>query len=323
MSVGYKSTFDDFMEYVHEHPSGFTVRQAALSLGVSRQTIYNHINRSRTILGVALDCEDGRYWLPGRYQDDLLRQFSLTSAEAAALVTAVEGVERLTPLAQQALRKIRKRSETTIRQDLDGPRVTYFHSYDQIAGDLFERLNAAIRTQRAVLLTYSPAYPRQPDLGFTQYRFDPLHIIYWNSHFYLVGFNHKADLDGDAGLVHLRLDRIEKCTLSRERFARPNDFDPQEYVEATFGPFRGNGPLVDVVLEFPADKAKAAVGTIRHFSQTHELLADGRAILRMRLPLTRDLVWWAVSWPGVCVREPEALRNMVIEHAQKVLEVNQ
>lgn len=311
------STLDDFIAYIHEHPEGFTVRQAAADLGVSRQTIYNHISRARLLFGVALDCCDGRYWLPQRYQDDLLRQFSLTTSQAQALIVAVRSVEGLTPLASEALGLLSKRMEKTIREDLHGTGVLYFHCYDQIEPVFFERLSMAITSRRTVAIKYCPAYDEHE---FTNYDFDPLKILYWDRHYYLAGIPHLQDRNKE--VIHLRLDRIVELHLTMKSFGCPKDFDARSYVEAAFGPFRGQEDAVDVRLEFPVDKAKAVIGTKRHPSQEHHFLPSGNVLLKLRVPITQSLVWWVVSWPGVRVISPPELRNQVIQHACSLLEAN-
>jgi predicted DNA-binding transcriptional regulator YafY len=64
-------------------------------------------------------------------------------------------------------------------------------------------------------------------------------------------------LRGDVRMF--KVDRIESCRLTAERFEMPEDFDPVSYLGPAWGVLRGaSGPAEDVVLHFKAEERQGA-----------------------------------------------------------------
>lgn len=309
-----------------EGGTALSAQELANYLGISRTSVYRVIQRCEN-RGYNIVREHGRFRLASRDRDAGCFEFSLSAQQAHDLVAAVESVLRLTPYAAEALEVLRK---TLIGSKLVRPSAVYYHSYDEIDPGVYQRVVAAIEQRKVLELTYKPTNVKR---SLSQHTFEPYRIIFWNGHYYLVGrsrtFSHKPG----GGLMHLRLDRILEAKVAlawREGQKVPDtltfpepDFDPQAYVERSFGTFGGDGEPEEVVLHFPAHNAKAAAEVQRHPSR--ELLPqdDGSLIYKLTVPVTEELVWWAASWKGLRVLAPDHLREKVRRHCLELAYLNQ
>jgi predicted DNA-binding transcriptional regulator YafY len=120
-----------------------------------------------------------------------------------------------------------------------------------------------------------------------------------------------------------KVDRIERCVLTGERYEMPAHFDVDAYLGDTCGVLRGEGGQAEgISLVFTPTAAAWVRDERRHPSQTAEPLPDGGIRLRFHATVTHELVRWVLSFGGdVTVEQPEALRKEVVEAAAAVLRV--
>lgn len=126
-------------------------------------------------------------------------------------------------------------------------------------------------------------------------------------------------LRGDVRMF--KVDRIEDCVLSNERYVVPADFDPTAYLGATWGVLRGeSGPPEDVELCFTAEAGRWVCDERWHPTQTTETLANGDLVMRFHCGVTHELVRWVLSFGGsVRVERPARLRARVVTEARQVI----
>ena len=116
--------------------------------------------------------------------------------------------------------------------------------------------------------------------------------------------------------------RIRSARETGETFSRPADFQIDGYLGASFRALRGCGRHC-IVLRFTPDAAGRAGEKVWHKTQTSELQADGRLLLRMELSDLREVKRWILSWGSECeVLDPEELRKLVRSEAEGILKGN-
>jgi len=99
--------------------------------------------------------------------------------------------------------------------------------------------------------------------------------------------------------------------LPRERFKRPCDFDPDEYLRGSFTVFKGKDDY-EVVIEFDAWATDLIRGRKWHPSQEFTELPKGYSRLRLRLNNIEEIERWVLSWGlHAAVVRPNALVNRV------------
>jgi len=309
-----------------EGSPGLSAKQLSEYLGISRASVYRVIQRVEN-RGYNIIQENKKFRLASRDRDMLRYEFSLNAQQAHDLVAAVESIRRPTPYAHEALEVLRI---TLLGSKLQRTSAVYYHSYDQINPKIYQRLVEAIQDQKTLELNYKPTNLKR---NLSQHTFDPYRIIFWNGHYYLAGRSRTYSDKPGGGIMHLRLDRITEARVAVEyqegqkvpdtlTFPKP-DFDPQAYVERSFGTFGGEGQPEEIVLHFQSHNAKAAAEVQRHPSR--ELLSqdDGSLIYKLNVPVSDDLVWWVAGWAGVRVLAPDHLREKLRRHCLELAYLNQ
>lgn len=127
-------------------------------------------------------------------------------------------------------------------------------------------------------------------------------------------------LRGDVRMF--KVDRIESCRVTAERFEMPEDFDPVSYLGPAWGVLRGaSGPAEDVVLHFKAEAGRWVCDERWHPSQSIETLPNGDLIMRFHCGVTHELVRWVLSFGAdVRVESPKHLGDTVMAEAGKILQ---
>jgi predicted DNA-binding transcriptional regulator YafY len=101
-----------------------------------------------------------------------------------------------------------------------------------------------------------------------------------------------------AQYITLAADRIEHVERANDITDPIHVFDEGAYRRARFGVF--DGDLVDVELLIDASAADFFTGRMWHPSQTFDApLPSGDVMMRMRVPLSPELISWLVSWADV------------------------
>ncbi len=305
-----------FIRLLLEHPQGLKATELAQRLGVSRTHIYRLRDRAQE-LGYWVATHEDLPGVPRGYLrldlDATPPPITLTWAEAQALREAVERFRPLSPLAEEALKRL---MEPSLRASSPEP-VLYSPLLDEFPPGLYEKVAEAIRKRRTAIVTYQNAKGE-----VKTYPFDPYILIARDPHLYLVGANHRLREAGLDPVHELRLDQIQAFKLTPHRFPRPN-FDVRAYVRGRFKAFAGEGPPLRVRVRFSPEKAGFIRRTRRHPTQRTEDLPDGGVIWEVEVPLSEDLVHFILGYgPHAQVLEPEALRARVVAWAQGALEAN-
>lgn len=169
-------------------------------------------------------------------------------------------------------------------------------------------LSRACLERRKVEVTY-----RAGDNKSKTYSFGPYCIAYYGGELYTIGWS-----DLRESVRTLRVDRIAAIRPLGERFERPGDFDPEDYLGRSFGIY-SEGQQERVRIEFAREAARVVREREWHPTQRIEERPGGKVILKMTVQGLAEVARWVLYHaPYARVLEPEALRVLVAENAARV-----
>jgi predicted DNA-binding transcriptional regulator YafY len=185
-----------------------------------------------------------------------------------------------------------------------GPRFLHQHEPRRLlggSGDGVEHILAALLQTRRIDATYR----RGGSPAASTIEIEPLTLVMYRQALYLIGLVHEEP-------QVFALDRFV-CVTVGEKFRYPPDWDPQTWLGATWGVYRGTEATERVVLEFSAERAHLVrAREWRPGAQASlEELADGRVKLSF-LANGPALVSFVLEWGPHCrVVAPARLRERV------------
>jgi predicted DNA-binding transcriptional regulator YafY len=290
-----------------------TSSQLAAECQVSQRTVYRDV-LSLAEAGVPIYYDKGYRLLNGAF----LPPLNLTTHEYLALRTALQG----TPL--KALKSFRTEfasvmakidavvsgqiAERVRKQQsrlLVSPRITA--GGDSI--DLTMRLlQQAVDSDSIIKINY-----RSISSGASVRRVNPYFLIFRGRAWYLLGYCHLRH-----ELRVFRVDRIEKLTLTAERFERDHKLTPEEYFEWSWEVFTGNPVEVKLLLR---GKAAAVISTGKR--QPEEQIVkrrNGSVEYTATVAGIEEIRRWIIAFGGeVVVISPPELADAVRLTATDVL----
>jgi len=164
--------------------------------------------------------------------------------------------------------------------------------------EILERLREALLFQYRCRILYAPPR-REPE----EYPFDPYTLLFFKDSLYLGGFAHNR-----SALRLFLVDRLQRVTVTRERFEVPADFSVADLTGSAFG-------LVDetpmaVRVRFGPVVAHLIRERTWHPTQALTEEAGGSLLLSFTAGGEREILSWLYSYlPHVEVLEPEPLRT--------------
>jgi predicted DNA-binding transcriptional regulator YafY len=306
-----------------DRPAGVTVEDAAGALGCHVRTIWRDVDvLARAGLPIYDDQAGDGQRTVWRVTDDFRRRLPLKLglAELLALLMsrdllAAAGASALGPDLASALDKIRGLLSPDALRLLDAMRETVGvraagAKLQAPAPELLARIHQAMLAGHALRIRH---YSMERD-EVTPRTVDPYHLTSFNGGLYLIAHCHLR------GAVRLfALERIREAAPTADRFEKPADFDPDEYLKEAWGIVRGT--LVTVRVAF----AKAAAPYIRerlwHSTQKLRDLPDGRLELTLQVADTHEVRRWILGWGAQAeVVQPTAMREALRGEAMAMVE---
>jgi proteasome accessory factor B len=173
-------------------------------------------------------------------------------------------------------------------------------------------LSRACLEHRKVEVTY-----RATDDQSKTYLFSPYCIAYYGGELYTIGWSELRK-----AVRTLRIDRIRVIKPSGQRFERPKDFDPEDYLGRSFGIY-SEGPQEQVRIEFASEAARGVKEREWHPTQRLEDRPGGKVLLKMSVQGASEVARWVLYHaPFAKVLEPAALRKLVRENALKAAKLH-
>jgi predicted DNA-binding transcriptional regulator YafY len=172
---------------------------------------------------------------------------------------------------------------------------------------VLETLRQAIRELYRINLVYRSTNSFESPARIV----DPYALAYRSGWWYLIAYCHlRKDMRS------FRVDRIEELNPTDQVFSVPSDFDVHAYMTNEWKA----QPQIQVRMQFARQGANIALYNRVQWESLQEQ-PDGSVLVTMSVP---DLNWAAATalayGPSVTILEPEALRQMVAEWAQAIVE---
>jgi proteasome accessory factor B len=141
----------------------------------------------------------------------------------------------------------------------------------------------------------------------------PYHLACIDSHWYLFGHDTKR-----CAIRTFALSRLRDPKLTEDRFEKPANFDPDEYLRGSFGVMKGD-KLCLVAVEFDAWATDLVRGRQWHWSQQFNERPDGTSMLKMQLNSLEEVERWVLSWgKHATVVGPKELAKRVAQSAKDI-----
>lgn len=173
-------------------------------------------------------------------------------------------------------------------------------------------LSRACLEHKKVEVTY-----RATDDQSKTYVFSPYCIAYYGGELYTIGWSELRK-----AVRTLRVDRIRSIKPTSQRFDRPKDFDPEDYLGRSFGIY-SEGPQEQVRIEFAPEAARGVKEREWHPTQRLEDKAGGKVLLKMSVQGLSEVARWVLYHaPYAKAIDPPGLRKLVRENAAKAAKLH-
>ncbi|MDA8142128.1 MAG: transcriptional regulator [Desulfobacteraceae bacterium] len=171
-----------------------------------------------------------------------------------------------------------------------------------------EHVQQAIQAQRLIEIDY---YSMRRNT-LTHRRVAPYKLWFYEETFYLIGY---CELRREIRLF--AVERIERLETLEEHFTSPEGFDANEFMQASFGVFRGE--TVEVRIHFSSAVAGYIQEKIWHPTQSLELQPDGGLVFTAQVAGIEEIKYWILKWGAQAeVLAPEALRRSVAAEVKRM-----
>ncbi len=291
---------------------GMRAQEIAERCGVDRRTIYRDLDLL-SVSGVPLWQEEGRF---GIERERYLTTVRLNFNEAVALYMAARLLARHSdehnPHVVTALDKLATALPDPISTHI-ARTAAYVRSrpvndrYIQV----LEAITLAWSLRRKVRLWYrSPRSGQVHPRDFSTYFIEPSGIGYAC---YAIGFD-----DWSGEMRTFKLERLERAQMLDQTYEIPDDFDPNRYLETSWGIMHGE-EQVEVVLQFSPAVASRVKESVWHPSQEIDDLQDGGCLFTVYVSEPKEMQPWIRSWGAeVEVIAPPFLRQVIAEEAARM-----
>lgn len=288
--------------------AGVSTTEIARLTGMTTRTVYRDIKALEDELGVPVfQAGRGRYGIDKKY---FLPPLHLSVPEAIVLFLAARLIRRwsdaydasvmsaFTKLADLLPQPIARHvAATMLAVGENLPNVTFTRNFANVARGWAEG--------RVVELTYDPGAGERKRTRVRPYFLEPDAA---SRSVYLIGFDEPAD-----AMRTYKVERIRESTLTMDRYAIPDDFDPDRWLANSWGIWSSDTtPTATIRLRFDAAVAHRVREAVWHRSQELTELPDGGVELAVTVAGIVEIRSWVLSWgEAVEVLEPAELRDAV------------
>ena len=132
----------------------------------------------------------------------------------------------------------------------------------------------------------------------------PLGLVHHRGSLYLIAWSGRR-----SEVRTYKVDRIDDVHVTKLPAAVPTDFSVTDWLEHSFGIFRGGSKrLQTICVRFSRDAARYVKESRWHKSQKLTSQKDGGLLAEFQLPDTQEIKRWIMSFgPSATVLEPEEL----------------
>lgn len=289
---------------------GISIQELAQRLGVSRHTAMRYVDG---LSGVPVQEDSHRYWInPTDYISSVRVNVGESLMLYLAMRRAIRQMSYVPPVMINALEKmtVPLRHPANLMLAAATHRLQTDHPVDLDRAQVWENLTCAWVEGITVCITYqSHRRPEQRTYEFQPYLFEPALL---SEGVYVVGYSltHHS-------LRTFKVERIQKATLTTQRFERDETIDADTLVQYAWGIWYGED-LTEVRLRFNSQVARRVKETIWHPTQQIEDLPEGGVEWQVKIAGAQELVPWIRGWgPDVEVLAPPELRAQIADDIRR------
>jgi predicted DNA-binding transcriptional regulator YafY len=288
--------------------SGVAVTEIAELTGMTTRTVYRDIRALDEELGVPIfQAGRGRYGIEKKY---FLPPLRLSLPEAVVLFLASRLIARwsdeydqavisaFTKLADLLPQPIARHvAATMLRVGRADPNEPFTRNFATVA--------QAWADGRVVEFDYEPAGADRRHARVRPYFLEPDAA---GRSIYLIGFDETVD-----AMRTYKVERVRSASITAERYAIPDDFDPDRWLAHSWGIWSSDTTgVAQIRLRFDASVAHRVRESIWHRSQQLRELPDGRVEMELAVAGIVEIRPWILSWgDAVEVLAPDELREAV------------
>lgn len=291
----------------------------AVDLSVSEKTVKRDVEFMRDSLGMPIEYDAQRHGYFYSERVDKFPAVAVTEQEIFALLVAEKAIAQYqgTPFQKplrMAFQKLTGQLDTGALYSLEHlQEALSFRPFGPEDTDLqaFETITRGVQEQRALTFRYRNLATRSSQ----ERRVRPYHLTCIDNRWYLLAHDVKRN-----DIRTFALTRLSAPVLTDDRFEKPKDWDPNEYLRGSFAVMKGEADY-EVVIEFDAWATDLLRGRQWHPTQETLELPSGESQMRMRLSNLEEVERWVLSWGAhATVVRPEALRERIKRSAQQLVE---
>jgi len=245
-----------------------------------------------------------------------LTQLRFTLEEAAALYLGRQFLEPLAGTlfhsgARSAFYKIQSTLGEAALRHLEKLASSFYHARQgwtdyTLKARLIDDLAIAIEERKLSVITYQSLRATEP---VTLYDVFPYALVFHRDALYLIAYSKDHDQ-----IRTFKVDRISSIDIHELRFPAPKDFNPQQFLEHSFGIFQSDGQPTTVRVSFRGKVTRILEEKRFHPSQKLTPQNDGSVIAEFQLSTFEEFISWILSFgPAAEVLEPADLRSRIIE----------
>ncbi len=289
---------------------GVPVTEIAQLTGMTTRTVYRDIRALENELSMPVfEAGRGRYGIEKKY---FLPPLRLSVPEAIVLFLATRLIARWSDEYDQAVISAFTKLADLLPQPIARHVTAAMLSVGQhSANEPFTRNFANVARGwaegRMVQMTYEATGGDRKQTRVHPYFLEPDAA---GRSVYLIAFDETAE-----AMRTYKVERIVSSTLTTDRYEIPASFDPDRWLEHSWGIWSSEGtPTETIRLRFDRSVAHRVREAIWHRSQTLDELPDGGVQLTVQVAGIIEIRPWILSWgDGVEVLAPPALRASVAE----------
>lgn len=177
--------------------------------------------------------------------------------------------------------------------------------------DVYHQLLEAVRKRTCVRIRYDSFTPRE----ILRTKLHPYQLLFSRRSWYVIGRSswHRAVRTFNVG-------RILELEMLSDRYRVPRGFKLGRYLRNAWHLIPEPGPDYDVVVRFLPLVARNVAEVSWHKTQQVEFLDDGSLDFRVTVSGLSEISWWILGYGDqAIVREPEALRQLIVERTTQLL----
>lgn len=287
--------------------------EMAEQLGVARSTVYKDRQLLESEIPFAQE-QDGRHRIDrGIY----LSSIRVNLHEALALYLAARRASRQTQSARKHASNGLEKLATALQQPMTQRLVQAAESLPSRSTDMGTRNMEQIARGWVEGIVVEIKYRAADAERVKSHRVRPYLIepSQWSDSVYVIGHSDRAD-----AILPFKTERIERASLTTERFEPPDDFDEEHLLRHAWGIWYNNREPVTVRLRFNSGHITRRVKeSVWHPAERLDDTPDGGCIWECDVADWHEMLPWIRSWGADCqVLEPPELRAELLRESREM-----